>query len=689
MRDVPKVVAWFSTLRTADQEAVLSWSRSRHTETGSVLQTAGQEAHELSVLVAGEALTEEQRMSSKTLLAGDCFGLLGFCTRSVHEETVRAQTPCQVASLSHAILARMQREVPELSGIVRDAMMGELAARLKWLFRNPLAAMTGAENVDRLAGETCRACDLLEDPADGALLVAARVGPRAVSLNAEVRRDQRPVPITTRTGEGREIYRRSAGLALLEAARGLNVDTLRLGPSISSGRVILIEDKQPDLLPRLQAALDELVSKNIPFQAETWSADRALSYFEANRWQGAAALLNTWSLQSVELLCCGQTRALGPGPLLTHTGKLEELRIQDHPQGLLLDFGGRVRTQLAKRPYSTLLMEAQAPRFGAAMAQNQIEWLKPLGIHDVGSFNEAVVSGKVRDLIWISEGFHEKHIAEIANAIKSREGIQLVAVAGPSASGKTTFIRRLKIQLEVNGIHPLGLSLDNYYRSRSEVPRDKDGKLDLEVLEALDVGLLQKHLTSLLAGKRVATARYDFRSGTSHPSGGESLQLGPHQVLLVEGIHALNPKLLASQLSSNIFRIFVHPSSALRFDRLTIFEPSDLRLIRRIVRDRHQRGFSAADNLSRWPSVRRGERTSIFPHQQHADWVFDSSLVYEPSILRVYAERYLLEVPRDHGTHSAARRLRQLLGRFVPIHPDSVPPTSLLREFIGGSGFSY
>lgn len=299
------------------------------------------------------------------------------------------------------------------------------------------------------------------------------------------------------------------------------------------------------------------------------------------------------------------------------------------------------------------------------------------------------MTGQVKELILVGEGFHEKNIALIADDVKERGDVRIIAIAGPSSSGKTTFIKRLKVQLEVNGIRPVELSLDDSYVDRERSPRDARGDYDFEVLEALDGELLNDHVKRLLAGAAVRTARYDFVAGRSHASGGPELRVGASDVLLIEGIHALSSALLDEAALGRVFRVFVHPATALPLDRLTSFEPADVRLLRRIVRDRHARGCAAADNLARWPSVRRGERAHIYPYQGSADAVFDSSLIYEVSVLRVYAERYLLEVPRTHPEFSAAQRLRRMLAPFVPIHPDLVPPTSILREFIGGSGFSY
>jgi uridine kinase len=246
------------------------------------------------------------------------------------------------------------------------------------------------------------------------------------------------------------------------------------------------------------------------------------------------------------------------------------------------------------------------------------------------------------------------------------------------------------VQLEVNGVRPVGLSLDDYYVDRERCPKDDNGDNDYEVLQALDTTLLQDHLRRILAGEAVATAHFDFKTGRSSPAGGPTMQLKPGEVLLIEGIHGLNPALVGDAVApEKVFRIFVQPSLCLPFDALTSVMPADVRFIRRIVRDRHARGTRAEDNIQRWASVRRGEGRHIFPHQHHADVVFDTSLGYEMSVLKVYGERYLLEVPAEHPAASTAYRLRGLLDRFVAIYPDHVPPTSILREFIGGSGFEY
>jgi uridine kinase len=325
-----------------------------------------------------------------------------------------------------------------------------------------------------------------------------------------------------------------------------------------------------------------------------------------------------------------------------------------------------------------------------SMTQQQERWLETLDTRSVGAFNRACITGHVDELINVSEGFHEKRISRIADEVHGRGKLaRIVCIAGPSSSGKTTFIKRLRVQLQVLGMNPVAISLDNYYCDRNLTPLDEKGEYDFEALEALRLDMLQEQLSRLLKGEAVKTADYDFKRGTSNPTGGPELKLDHHSILMLEGIHGLNPSLLAQIAKDEVFRVFICPLAQLPFDRATRLHASDVRLIRRIVRDRHSRGYNAADTIRRWESVRAGERKHIFPFQHHADAVFDSSLIYEIAVLKVYAERYLLEVPRNDPAWLTAFRLLGLVDRFVALYPDRVPPTSILREFIGGSSFQY
>jgi uridine kinase len=521
----------------------------------------------------------------------------------------------------------------------------------------------------------------------GARVVAGLYENRLVSLSASLPTDGRLTPVLAGTLEGERVLRRSLGLLALEAIATLwPTVQASLGASLGFGQPILTSPPlDASCSAPLFALMSRLVHERRPFVETSWTVEEARRQLSRQGDDVALPLLDFWRHPSVPLVSCGSHYALGLGPFLPDTGGVARFSIGEHDGHLFLLY--RDREETAQKPLRTMqLLAVSAPSKRATdMVDAHARWLGQMGIDGVGALNAACVRGDVRELIEIDEGFHERRVADIATEIAARgRSLRAVLVAGPSASGKTTFLRRLKTQLRVLGKDTLGLSLDDYYLDHDRCPLDEEGAPDFEAYEALDLPLLHQQLDGLLAGRAVALARYDFAGRRSEPSGGPTRTLGVDQVLLIEGLHGLHPLLFAGTLpESALFRIFVNPSTSLSFDALSRFNPSDLRLLRRIVRDRLRRAIPAADNLARWASVRRGEKRHIFPHLGQADAVFDSSLVYEPGVLKVYAERYLLEVPRSDPHVATARRLLELLDRFVAIYPERVPPTSLLREFVG------
>ena len=554
--------------------------------------------------------------------------------------------------------------------------------------RSPTVTVRRGDRVDQVPTGT-RVGALLPREVGGVLVVAGLLGQKPISLATPLVADASLAPLTTEHWEGRRIYARTVALVLLEAARRLWPECLvRLGPSRGRTQVVGCEGAAPAPLPalagRLAAEMARVAAEDLPVRHETWMVEEAICLFEQRGWTDAAGLLRHRRENTVPLVACGETYALGMGPMLPSTAEVRGFALTAGENHLLLDLG-------ARDPRNGVKSVAAAEASEDSMERAHEAWLEAMRLRSVGDFGEACVTGQVSQLINVAEGFHEKRIGQIADAVAAAgDRVRIIAVAGPSSSGKTTFIRRLRVQLQIDGKNPVGLSLDDYYVDREKTVRGPDGELDFEALEALDLRLLQDHVRRLLAGEAVRTARYDFKTGRSHPDGGPPLQLQRGDVLMMEGIHGLNPALLGDiPASGELYRVFVHPATTLAFDRLSRVSATDLRLLRRIVRDRHHRGYSAADNILRWPSVQAGERRHIFPYQAEADTVFDSSLIYEPAVLKVYAERYLLEVPQSHPAFPTAHRLRLLIDQFVSIYPDHVPPTSLLREFIGGSGFEY
>ena len=554
--------------------------------------------------------------------------------------------------------------------------------------------------------------DLLPEREEQLPVVAALVDNKAVSLNQVVTSSCRLEPLTTRQWEGQRVYRHSLALLALEAAYTIAPELkVRMGPSVGFGRRILCEgllnSALRDFATRLEAEMLRLRSSGLPVYEETWTVAEARDYFDAHGFKDARKLLDTWRDSTVPVVSYGSVYVLNIAPVLTRIELLDGFFVLYDDNLVLLVYGKR--SEHPPKPSKTMppsalaavgefehstppastssLLLGQAHKNHAVERQEQA-WLQALGVTSIGAFNHACVTGSVPGLIRVAEGFQEKRLTIIADAIQRRaDEIDIVCIAGPSASGKTTFIRRLSVQLQVNGIRPVTLGLDDYYIDRVKTPRDPSGDYDFESLHAIGLELLQDHLRRLLAGEPVKTARYDFVEGVAHPAGGRELRLGSNDILLLEGIHGLNPALLSNIPPERVFRIFCCPLMQLSFDHLSSVHASDVRLIRRIVRDRHGRSYNAAETIARWPKVRAGERQHIYPYQVHADAVFDSSLIYEMSVLRVYAERYLLEIPDLHPSYQTGFRLMHLLDRFVSIYPDQVPATSILREFIGGSGF--
>ena len=518
-------------------------------------------------------------------------------------------------------------------------------------------------------------------------VLAALVNRRMVMLNFPLRGfqvDVEAVRVGTRDGE--TVARASACFILLEAARELYPDArLVVGQSLGGGYFFSWHAPFPlnqQVVGSLVRRMDEICQEDRPIVRRTATIEEAEAIFRAAGDNSKLALLATRRHSTVPVLSCGLFTDVAYNALAPSTGRVRGFALVPYEDGLLLRFprnGDR----------SHLPPLQPQPKLFATYRETR-HWNEVLGVANVGSLNRICLSREISDVIRIAEGFHEKRIAEIADIIASRrESVRMVLVAGPSSSGKTTFIKRLGVQLRVNGIQPVGLSLDNYFVDRERTPVGSDGKPDYEAIEALDLELLNEHLTALLRGDEVAVPRYDFMTGRrADPQRFMEQHLESNQVLLVEGIHALNPLLTASVDKGAKYRVFISALTQLTIDDHNRIFTSDARLLRRIVRDRLFRGHSAVRTLDMWESVRRGEARGIFPFQEQADIMFNSALVYEPAVLRIFAERFLFEVPREHPAYSEAYRLLRFLAWFVPIFQDDVPQTSLLREFIGGSAFS-
>jgi uridine kinase len=364
------------------------------------------------------------------------------------------------------------------------------------------------------------------------------------------------------------------------------------------------------------------------------------------------------------------------GYMVPSTRYLRCFALRTYPPGFLLQYPRRHRP-------TELLPVQDYPQL-TAIFHEYGQWLRLLGVDSVSALNEAIATKRIREVILVSEALHEERIAHIAGEIVSRKDkVRLVLVAGPSASGKTSFSKRLSVQLLAHGSRPFALELDNYFVDREETPRDANGEYDFESLGALDVPLFNQHLLALMDGQEVQLPRFNFKTGYREP--GKTVQLGPDHIIIVEGIHGLNPQLVPSVPGACVFRIYASALTQLNIDRHNRVPTTDTRLIRRIVRDATYRGYSAEETLNRWESVRRGEKWHIFPYQENAEVMFNSALAYELAVLKPLVEPLLLQVDHESPRHVEAKRLLTFLQWFEPCGPELIPDNSLLREFVGGS----
>ncbi len=694
--DRPSLGGCLSRLEPSYRARLQAYLEPLRFEKGTTVVSEGARDDDMYFVMDGEARIFRGDLELMLIGPGDHFGELGLLASRPRSASVAATSDVRLMRLSAARYAAIVRAEPDLAIELVHALVGGLGDRLSemtervgvLLRERSLPRRTSVEI--RSNGDTrfvplgTAIGDLLPARMGEADVVAGLLDFKPVGLGTPLSADATIAPLSTAHWEGDRIRRASVGLVLLEAARRVGPGVVtRLGPSQGSAQLVETSEQQLDLegfAARLEEEMRALVHADVPLTPEWWTVEEATSYFQEQRLDDVVQLLRTWRDAMVPLVTCGETRVIAFGPLLPRAGRIGFFRVSIDRERLFIVMDD-----------SALDTPRELRAAAEAMTNEHAGWLRKLGMTHVGAFAQACIRGDVKQILRVSEGFQEKRISRIADEIEQRKGrVKVICIAGPSSSGKSTFIKRLTVQLQVVGIHPIGLSLDDYYVDRAKTPRGTDGAFDYESFDALDSAMLQEELTQVLAGETVRVARYDFKAGKSLRGGGQDLTLRDGDILLLEGIHGLNPRLLGDRLEHDeIYRIFVCPLTGLPLDPLTRVPVSDMRLVRRIVRDRHARATTAAETIERWPAVRAGERKHIFPYFDQADAVFDSALIYEPAVLKVYAERYLLEVPQQHASYKTAWRLLQLLSRFVAIQPDEVPPTSILREFIGGSGFEY
>lgn len=509
-------------------------------------------------------------------------------------------------------------------------------------------------------------------------------GGRALELNQLVAEDASLHPITFQNEEGRRIYERSLRFVLLMAVqRVLGKDChVRIEHSIGYGVYLRLMEKETteSMVAALEGEMRKIVAENLPFAREMWTREEAIRYFGEQGLKEKAHLLSFRPYDYFPVYRCGGMAEYFYGVMLPSTGYVSIFRLKYHAPGLILQMPS---PQNETRPAPYVRREKHLAMF----AQSN-RWLDILGCKDAADLNEMTVGGKLREFIRINEALHDKSIADIADGI-NKKGARAVFVAGPSSSGKTTFSNRLCIHLRVLGKKPVLISLDDFYRNQDELPREADGKPDLEALSALDVDYFRECMQKLLAGEEAQMPVFDFTT-KKRKAALLPMKLGEEQILVIEGIHGLNPQMHEGLAKDMIAKVYISELTCLNLDNHNRIRTTDARLLRRIVRDHQFRSTPPEDTLNMWNSVRRGEEKWIFPYQEQADFMFNSALHYELPVLKKYAYDLLLQIPPENECFLAARRLIKILHYLIPAPEEAlqeIPPLSLLREFIGGCTF--
>lgn len=520
-----------------------------------------------------------------------------------------------------------------------------------------------------------------EDPVP---TVAALINCKLHELTYPVTHDVEVQTVSISESDGFRIYRRSLTFLLVVAAHQLFPEAkVYVDHSLTFGGLYCEIHGRDPLTPqevaRLEQRMREIAAEDAPITKTRVPLEQALAMFQARGQEDKVSLLRYRQKDYVTLYRLCDIDDYFHGYMVPSAGYLRCFGLHHYSKGFILRYP-RPEHPTELRPV------VEYPKL-VAVFREYGNWLHVLGIDDVGAMNDAISAGRGEEVALVSEALHEQRIAQIAAEIAKRRGdTRLVLIAGPSASGKTTFSKRLAIQLLANGLRPVAIGLDNYFVDREQTPVDVNGEYDFEHLWAVDLELLNTHLQALLAGDEVRLPCYNFLCGKREL--GESLQLSQDHVILLEGIHGLNPELLPRVPKERCYRIYVSALTQLNLDHYNRVPTTDSRLIRRIVRDARERGYSALDTIRRWDSVRAGEKQWIFPFQEHADVMFSSALVHELSVLKPLAEPLLYEIENKVPEYVEARRLLALLRWFLPLECELVPTNSILREFTGGSSLS-
>lgn len=514
--------------------------------------------------------------------------------------------------------------------------------------------------------------------------VSARVNNKVEGMHYRVYNSKDVEFLDMTSSSGSRAYTRTLFFVLCKAVQDIYPATdVVIDIPVSNGFYVDIRLGRPVVdedVNIIRRRMQEIIDAKMPIRRFTVPTEEAVALFQEKGDVEKVKLLKTSGSIYTTYYKIGDYVDYYYGTLLTNTSQLYLFGLEKYYDGMLL------RIPSLKNPDVLGEMTRQDKMF--EIFKEHHRWQSILGIRTVGDFNQAIDANHSTDIINISEALQEKKIANIAEEIASRKGVKLVLLAGPSSSGKTTSCKRLSIQLAVNGLKPLQISLDDYFVDREKTPKDASGEYDYESIYALDLDLINEQFNALFRGEEVELPKYDFQSGKSKKSGNK-LKMNDNNVLVVEGIHALNPELTAHIPQEQIFRVYASALTTILLDNHNYIPTTDNRLLRRIIRDNKYRGVSAQETIHRWPSVRAGENKWIFPFQENADAMLNTAMLYELAVIKTQAEPLLQQVPENCEEYAEAYRLLKFLKYFKGIPYNNLPPTSLLREFLGGSSFHY
>lgn len=489
--------------------------------------------------------------------------------------------------------------------------------------------------------------------------------------------------ISYKQKDGKLFYLRSISFVLIRAAKMLfpHAD-LHVEYSLGNGIYCYfsgLTNVRSEEVEQIEKNMRDMVAMNLPFMREEIPTNEVIELFKGQGMDDKVLLLSNRKNRMTSVYSLGELKDYFYGYLVPSTSYLEHFHITSYRGGIMM--------MLPQSKYPTTVpVLNDSPKLFNIIAENN-SWLDILKLDTCGKLNQKIRDGYGKSIMLIAEALHEKKLATIADEILRRKDVlKVISIAGPSSSGKTTTANRLAVQLRVNGMSPLVISLDNYFKDRDKTPLDKNGEHDFESIEAISVDQFNRDLNALFAGKEIELPRYNFKEGKSEKSG-EKLSLAYNTILIIEGIHGLNPLLYNDVPARMVFKMYISALAALNIDYHNRIPTTDCRMLRRMVRDHKYRAHSAMDTIARWPSVRRGEDRYIFPYQENADVMFNSSLVYELSVLKKHAIPLLEAVDKDHVAYIEAKRLIKFLSFFEDFDDDTIPPNSILREFIGGSIF--